>query len=152
MITVLLILGIILGIPPNFKKTFLNSMNANLKSILVIILLISCDTTVKKTEPISICATGSRDKYQSQYLKIMQDMHTNMEQVQLVADDRINYLRQMIPHHQGAIEMSELIIRSTDDRRLINIAQGIITEQRNEIAIMNYLIQDFETDTLTRNK
>jgi hypothetical protein len=124
----------------------------SLEMILIFSLLVACDTIDERSKPVSICGTALPGAYQSKYRTIMEEMHRDMDRVTLVRDDKINFLRQMIPHHQGAIEMSELIIESTNDRRIINIAQGIITEQRNEIAIMNYLIQELQSDTIAKKQ
>jgi uncharacterized protein (DUF305 family) len=42
----------------------------------------------------------------------------------------------MIPHHQGAIDMAKSILLNTQDPEVRNLAQGIITEQANEIRLM----------------
>ena len=47
-----------------------------------------------------------------------------------------DFLSMMIPHHQGAIDMAEAVLLSTRDPELRNLAQSIITEQRNEIVLM----------------
>ena len=47
-----------------------------------------------------------------------------------------NFMTMMIPHHQGAIDMAKLILLNTQDPEVRNLAQGIITEQANEIRLM----------------
>ena len=97
---------------------------------------------------VSLCSTGAKSMYQVEYNRIMDAMHHEMMNVTLGSEDQINFLKQMIPHHQGAIDMSESILKYSNDRRIVNIARGIITEQRNEIAIMELLIQELEADSL----
>lgn len=46
----------------------------------------------------------------------------------------------MIPHHQGAVEMAEAELRFGRDPVLRRLAQGIIVEQRQEIAVMRQAI------------
>ena len=46
----------------------------------------------------------------------------------------------MIPHHQGAVEMAEAELRFGRDERLRRLAQGIIVEQRQEIAVMRQVL------------
>jgi uncharacterized protein (DUF305 family) len=107
----------------------------------------------ERKETITTCGyTPAASLYQQEYESIMEAMHKKMSQVELVQDDKINFLKQMIPHHQGAINMAEAIIGSTSDRRIINIARGIITEQRNEIAIMESLIKEYEIQGDLNNK
>jgi uncharacterized protein (DUF305 family) len=47
-----------------------------------------------------------------------------------------DFVTMMIPHHQGAIDMARALLLATKDPELRNLAQGIITEQQNEIRLM----------------
>jgi uncharacterized protein (DUF305 family) len=47
-----------------------------------------------------------------------------------------DFVAMMIPHHQGAIDMAKALLLRTTDPELRNLAQGIITEQQNEIQLM----------------
>lgn len=47
-----------------------------------------------------------------------------------------DFVTMMIPHHQGAIDMAKALLLSTKDPELKNLAQGILTEQQNEINLM----------------
>lgn len=47
-----------------------------------------------------------------------------------------DFMTMMIPHHQGAIDMAKSILLNTQDPEVRNLAQGIITEQANEIRLM----------------
>jgi uncharacterized protein (DUF305 family) len=47
-----------------------------------------------------------------------------------------DFVTMMIPHHQGAVDMAKALLLSTRDPELRNLAQGIITEQQNEIRLM----------------
>jgi uncharacterized protein (DUF305 family) len=47
-----------------------------------------------------------------------------------------DFITMMIPHHQGAIDMAKAVLLNTTDPELRNLAQGIITEQQNEIRVM----------------
>ena len=47
-----------------------------------------------------------------------------------------DFATMMIPHHQGAVEMAEAELRFGRDPVLRRLAQGIIVEQRQEIAVM----------------
>jgi uncharacterized protein (DUF305 family) len=51
------------------------------------------------------------------------------------------YVDDMVPHHQGAVAMAEVLLERTDDAELKRLAQAIIDAQRREIATMN----DFRT-------
>ena len=51
-----------------------------------------------------------------------------------------DFATMMIPHHQGAVEMAEAELRFGRDPVLRRLAQGIIVEQRQEIAVMRQAI------------
>ncbi len=53
-----------------------------------------------------------------------------------------DFARMMISHHQGAIDMAEIELRYGKDERLRRLAQGIIVEQRQEIAVMQGILSD----------
>jgi uncharacterized protein (DUF305 family) len=42
----------------------------------------------------------------------------------------------MMPHHQGAIDMAKGMLLYTRDPEIRNLALGIITDQENEIRVM----------------
>ncbi len=52
-----------------------------------------------------------------------------------------DFVTMMIPHHQGAIDMARSLLLTTQDPELRNLAQGIITEQQNEIRLMQAWLQ-----------
>ena len=51
-----------------------------------------------------------------------------------------DFARAMIPHHQGAIEMARLELVHGRDARLRRLAQGIVVEQSQEIALLRNLL------------
>lgn len=55
-----------------------------------------------------------------------------------------DFVTMMIPHHQGAIDMAKGLLLYTKDPELINLAQGIITEQQNEIRLMEAWLKRHE--------
>ncbi|MCO4889799.1 DUF305 domain-containing protein [Cupriavidus sp. WGtm5] len=52
-----------------------------------------------------------------------------------------DFVAMMIPHHQGAIDMAKALLLYGKDPALRNLAQGIITEQQNEIRLMQAWLQ-----------
>lgn len=75
-------------------------------------------------------------EYLSVYQKIFDEMRRAMTGAQLGCSISQNFIRQMIPHHRAAIEMSENLLRFTDNNALRDIAQTIIAEQTNSIETM----------------
>ena len=67
-------------------------------------------------------------------------------------DDLTNleYLEHMIPHHQVAIDMSELLIPKTKDPKMLNLCRNIIRKQGYEIWEMEQMKQKI-SDTMFDN-
>jgi uncharacterized protein (DUF305 family) len=53
-----------------------------------------------------------------------------------------DFVATMVPHHQGAIEMAQAQLRYGHNEQLRRIAQEIIVEQTQEIAVMHQAIRD----------
>ena len=70
------------------------------------------------------------------YVAAMDAMHGPMMEGVRAEDPDTAFVRGMIPHHQGAIDMAKSILLNTQDPEVRNLAQGIITEQANEIRLM----------------
>lgn len=51
-----------------------------------------------------------------------------------------DFAAMMIPHHQGAIEMAQAELRYGSNEQLRRIAQEIIVDQQQEIAAMNFAL------------
>jgi uncharacterized protein (DUF305 family) len=51
-----------------------------------------------------------------------------------------DFMRMMIPHHQGAIDMAGVLLKYGSDERLARLAHEIIVEQGEEIAYMRRLL------------
>ena len=56
-----------------------------------------------------------------------------------------DFVTMMIPHHQGAVDMAKALLLYTYDPELRNLAQGIITEQQNEIRLMQAWLKRNQT-------
>ena len=68
-------------------------------------------------------------------------MHADMD-VPFTGDADRDFARMMIPHHQGAIDMAIAELRYGKDQRLKRLAQEIIVEQQQEIAVMHLALGD----------
>ena len=68
-------------------------------------------------------------------------MHAEMN-VSFSGDADRDFARMMIPHHQGAIDMAIAELRYGKDKRLMRLAQEIIVEQQQEIAVMHLALGD----------
>lgn len=52
----------------------------------------------------------------------------------------IEFIKHMIPHHQVAIDMSQMMEKHTTDHVILNICRNIIWQQKYEIWYMNLLL------------
>jgi len=68
-------------------------------------------------------------------------MHVAMD-VPFSGDADRDFARMMIPHHQGAIDMALAELRYGKDARLKRLAQEIIVDQQQEIAVMHLALGD----------
>jgi hypothetical protein len=68
-------------------------------------------------------------------------MHAAMH-VPFTGNPDRDFARMMIPHHQGAIDMAIAELRYGRDQRLKRLAQEIIVDQQQEIAVMHLALGD----------
>ena len=74
--------------------------------------------------------------YLAVFYCILDQMERAMTAAELNDSISHNFIVQMIPHHQAAIDMSRNLLRHTTRVPLQDIAQGIITEQAKSIENM----------------
>ncbi len=78
--------------------------------------------------------------YLAFYDCILCDMIDGMTHAELSDSISHNFITQMIPHHQGAIEMSRTILKYTTHIPLQNLALQIITGQTKSISDMRAIL------------
>ena len=61
-------------------------------------------------------------------------MHAGMGRID--RDPDVAFVQGMIPHHQGAIDMAEIVLKHGKDPETRRLAQEIVAAQRTEIAQM----------------
>jgi hypothetical protein len=81
------------------------------------------------------------DGFQAMIAGAVARMHAAMN-VPFTGNADRDFARMMIPHHQGAIDMALVELRYGKDKRLKRLAQEIIVEQQQEIAVMHLALGD----------
>jgi uncharacterized protein (DUF305 family) len=69
------------------------------------------------------------------YRQANETMHRNMD-ITFSGDSDVDFVRSMIPHHQGAIDMAKVALQHTSDEQIRKWATEVIREQDREIAEM----------------
>ena len=84
---------------------------------------------------------ANADGFQAMMVSATARMHAAMD-VPFTGDADRDFARMMIPHHQGAIDMALAELRYGKDKRLKRLAQEIIVDQQQEIAVMHLALGD----------
>ena len=64
-------------------------------------------------------------------------MHAAMASVQPSGNPDVDFVRLMLPHHQGAVDMAKVELIYGTDPQLRRLAQEIVTDQESEIQLMH---------------
>jgi uncharacterized protein (DUF305 family) len=85
-----------------------------------------------KTDQATLPTAPDSTKANEQAMAVMMK---NMK-VPYTGDADVDFLKGMIPHHQGAIDMAKVALQYAKDPALLKLAQDIATAQEGEIAFM----------------
>ena len=106
----------------------------------------SCALLLGLTAGAGMASSQVAETFASMMAAAMARMDRDMMQPASGGADR-DFAAMMIPHHQGAVEMAEAELRFGHDPVLRRLAQGIIVEQRQEIAVMSQALAALPTIT-----
>lgn len=62
-------------------------------------------------------------------------MHTDMA-ITFSGDADVDFVKGMLPHHQGAVEMAKIVLSHGKDPKVRKLARNIIKSQNTEIGFM----------------
>ena len=77
------------------------------------------------------------------YDGVMKNMHEDM-MIEPTGNADIDFVKGMIPHHQGAIDMAKIVARKGSDPEIKTLAAGIIDAQKKEISMMREWLKGAE--------
>ncbi|MFR5875328.1 MAG: DUF305 domain-containing protein [Eubacterium sp.] len=95
---------------------------------------IECFCSEFENTPQDLCLYNQRNAH------IMNNMFNNMRTALSTNRINCNFMREMIPHHKGAIEMSENALKYDICPDLVPILNSIITSQKRGIKEMSSLL------------
>lgn len=87
-------------------------------------------------------------KYMAKYLEIVKNMINNMRNAPKGIDINLNFICEMIPHHEGAIRMCKNLLEYNIDPRLKEVAESIIKEQSEGIKELEKIREKLVNKTL----
>lgn len=97
------------------------------------------EPSAQQNHPPTQALTGASKAYD----EAMQKMHKDMA-IPYTGDVDLDFVRGMIPHHQGAIEQAEVLLKYSKNPRLRLLAGGIIAAQKREIRFMKYWLEQHQ--------
>lgn len=78
---------------------------------------------------------GSESPSTMAFMEANMKMHAGME-IEYTGDADVDFIRGMIAHHQGAIDMARVVLEHGKDAEVKKLAEEIISAQEAEIAWM----------------
>jgi hypothetical protein len=127
----------------------------SLRALLAIVAVASVATFVVARQsqppfvisPLTLCSAATRAAFpeETRYLTendaAMNKMISDMV-IKPTGDVDRDFVAMMTPHHQGAIEMAQAVLRSGRNEQIRRLAQEVIVTQQQEIAAMRLAIGD----------
>ena len=85
---------------------------------------------------------GDKGPASMAFMEANDRMHQNM-MMEYTGNADVDFIKGMIPHHQGAVEMAKIVLEHGKDPEVRKLAEAIIAAQESEIKWM--------TDWLAKN-
>ncbi len=77
---------------------------------------------------------ANMNEAQKGYMDTMMKMHGPMMAAHMIKDSDVAFVCGMIPHHQGAIDMAGVVLKTGDNAEAKKMAETVIKAQEQEIA------------------
>lgn len=77
------------------------------------------------------------------YATVMDKMHKDM-MIKPTGNADVDFMKGMIPHHQGAIDMARVVLEKGNDPEVRDLAKEIIKAQEEEISFMQDWLKKHE--------
>ncbi|MGN1400110.1 MAG: DUF305 domain-containing protein [Bacillus sp. (in: firmicutes)] len=84
--------------------------------------------------------TDKEKQYLAAYYQILAEMESKMQSAPQTGEATLDFLEEMIPHHEDAVGMAKNILAFTANEELRSIATGIITKQQQQLQEMHRLL------------
>lgn len=78
---------------------------------------------------------GDKGPASMAFMEANDRMHQNM-MMEYTGNADVDFIKGMIPHHQGAVEMAKIVLEHGTDPEVKKLAEGIIAAQESEIKWM----------------
>jgi uncharacterized protein (DUF305 family) len=78
---------------------------------------------------------GDKGPASMAFMEANDRMHSGMA-IEYSGNADVDFIRGMIPHHQGAVDMAKIVLEHGTDPEVRKLAEGIIAAQEAEIAWM----------------
>ena len=82
----------------------------------------------------------------------MDKMHMAMGVIERSGNADVDFVRLMLPHHQGAIDMAKVQLLYGKDPQMRRLAQEIVTDQQLEIELMQRWLKEHDSAQAKANK
>lgn len=129
------------------------------KLLLTLLILAPLTNTnlILSTQPVSanvnISTLAKAEKgYNEEYTVIFNNMMKAMNATPNTGNVNLDFVLEMIPHHEGGINMAKAIVKYGSNPNVKKIAENIIKSQEAQIPIMQELKTKFEKEPLSDKK